>query len=155
MTKAKPTMKEQELKSEHLIGYLLHGLKMSINKHNEVDLRIGLLKTLHYNEVTATVEINSPDITMNIALTDCKPVLLPLSDYTKEIEQNGVKFKAAERLALHLDDWDLHRYILSGKTEGLPFWIVQKLFEWKFDVFNLIGKNLAISVHELSKNPYK
>ncbi len=33
--------------------------------------------------------------------------------------------------------------------------LFQKLFEWHFDVEDLIGKNLGISVHELSSNPYK
>lgn len=33
--------------------------------------------------------------------------------------------------------------------------LYQKLFEWKFDVFNLIEKGLAIDVNILSKNIYK
>lgn len=39
-------------------------------------------------------------------------------------------------------------------SESMPYWLVQKLLEWKFDIFGLIEKGLAIAVTD-EFNPYK
>ena len=100
---------------------------------------------------------------------NCKPILRPLSDLTKEIEHNGEKFVPIEtlkRLAKNRNyncvEGDYHIKMFELQKEGIftmknwlqidinncPYWIMQKLFEWHFDVFGLIGNNLAILKHE-------
>lgn len=90
-----------------------------------------------------------------------KPILRPLSDFTKEIEVNGQKFVPIDKLSeLHSD------YVV--KQDGCWFFIedkcdtnyielstsgiwVQKLFEWHFDLHNLIKNGLAIDINTLNK----
>lgn len=107
-----------------------------------------------------------------------KPILRPLSDLTKEIEVNGERFvPIVELLKLAYPKWfEDHkegRYsIVNHSSDGYPrawvevhatvsimintsfiedekYWIVQKLYEWKFDVKNLIGQNLSVDINAL------
>ena len=76
--------------------------------------------------------------------------LRPLSDLTKEIEVNGERFVPREKIAVHLFEYDFLAMVINRKnTKGIPFWVVQKLFEWHFDVFGLIEAGLAISYNDL------
>jgi hypothetical protein len=85
-----------------------------------------------------------------------KPILHPLSDFTKEIEVNGKKF-------VPNFDRDFKFFIkedLDYFLEHVPYGSVQvsqyqRLLEWHFDVFNLIENGLAIDVNTLETNPYK
>jgi len=68
-----------------------------------------------------------------------KPILRNLSDLTKEIEHNGEKFVPKDKLEGTLP-----------KDIQYMYWMqMQKLFEWHFDVFNLLSKNLAIDINTL------
>ena len=80
----------------------------------------------------------------------CNPILRPLSDLTKEIEVNGKRFVPY----LFWDDKDRIELISFCATdviycEYLEYFIMQKLFEWHFDVFGLIENNLAIDINTL------
>ena len=35
------------------------------------------------------------------------------------------------------------------KAKNTPYWIMEKLFKWHFDVFNLLEKGLAIDINTL------
>ena len=81
-----------------------------------------------------------------------KPILYPLSDLTKEIECNGEKFVPVEKLNELIGCefginsgilWITDKSSIGFSEEFIPFY--EKLFEWHFDVFNLIGAGLAIS----------
>lgn len=109
-----------------------------------------------------------------------KPILRPLSDLTKEIEVNGEKFIPIVELLkiiyadkLHPEEDSYYNEIEYGLTGHArawfkyraqleimipdfnllkqPYFIVNKLFEWHFDVFNLIENNLAIDINTLNK----
>jgi hypothetical protein len=92
--------------------------------------------------------------------TNCKPILLPLSQLTEEIEHNGEKFTPAcffeigddsnesvdygqgnVKLIGLLSDMAEHNFI---QLSYIPFSVVQKLLEWHFDIYGLIGKGLAV-----------
>ena len=94
----------------------------------------------------------------NLDSKNCKPILRPLSDLSKEIEVNGEKFKPSFVLSrdyknaqefIHLiiteKEEDYYKDILSH----MPLCIAQKLFEYHFDVFGLIEKGLAIDINTL------
>lgn len=111
------------------------------------------------------------------AIIDCKPILHPLSDLTKEIEHKGEKFVpmkviwslvypkfksrtfdfriTTDSIFFHslYTGYDCHLY--TKNIEKNYFWKVQKLIEWHFDVAGLIEKGEAIDVNTLSENPYK
>lgn len=95
-----------------------------------------------------------------------KPILRPLSDLTKEIEHNGKKFVPIEKLKkdlTHLNDkypdWglgkDLSLRVLSSEAFCFDFeeyfQIVQKLFEWHFDIHELIDEGLAIDINTIKE----
>lgn len=99
-----------------------------------------------------------------------KPILHPISDLEKEIEVNGEKFipiawlrvNICEELSysktgfsdfetykekeLHLSIYDIFSYELT-LSEIVK--IIEKLYEWHFDIHNLIEKDMAININNL------
>lgn len=74
-----------------------------------------------------------------------KPLLRPLSDLTIEIEHNGEKFVPIEWIE-NEHDIDFNLMLFPLNDEGIcnaPYFVVEKLFEWHFDVFGLIDQGLA------------
>ena len=88
------------------------------------------------------------------------PILRPLSDLIKEILYKGKKIvPLSEILKDQRSDNNvqhLFRLILNcGMNEMcfiLPFWVIQKLVEWHFDVAGLIEKGEAININTLPNN---
>jgi len=132
------------LEFKHIIPYLQYDLKASFYD-NAPELVIGV------NVVEETIEgldFGSAELDEGF-----KPILRPLSELTKEIEHNGEKLMPFEICGgiLQGNDGekqyltDLHQFSL-GKIDvrWLPYWVVDKLFEWHFDVFGLIPEGLAI-----------
>jgi len=113
---------ENTLTLEHVSAYLPYGLKIKTKKGIETLERVSL-KNQIYN---------------------FKPILRPLSDLTKEIEHNGVKFVTK----------DFIHYTYPSEMIGLnpatwSYRVLIKLFELHFDIFNLIPQNLAIDINTL------
>ena len=96
-------------------------------------------------------------------ITEVRPILRPLSLLTQEITHNGETFVPIEALqSIAWDDDLILRWYPEEKgfeliTEGpsssswafyeyqnWPYWIVETLIFWHFDVFNLIESGLAI-----------
>ncbi len=88
------------------------------------------------------------------------PILRPLSDLTKEIEVNGEKFVPIVELENLFSDF----YIEQGNQKELIIkyknstmyvdifrysHIIQKLYEWHFDLHNLIESGEAININQL------
>jgi hypothetical protein len=75
----------------------------------------------------------------NVLIKDFKPALRPLSDLTKEIEHNGEKFVPYNKLTKEISNkaWLSEIKINLSRPVYLPYFMVEKLFEWHFDVFNL------------------
>ena len=84
-----------------------------------------------------------------------KLLLLPLSALTEEIEHNGERFVPKDGIndiQIKVDqvstfDYNSGNFYFNSKCLGkyaMPFWVIEKLLEWHFDIFNLIPKNLAI-----------
>lgn len=70
---------------------------------------------------------------------EIKPILYPLSMLTQEIEHNGEKFVPKE--------WLRTNYIGESIGSNTATWsnrTILKLYEWHFDIHNLIGRGLAI-----------
>lgn len=87
----------------------------------------------------------------DVALDEIKPILRPLSDLTKEIEHNGEKFVPFEVLAIKLFvNTSIEKDLLVGEMTGIPYWVMEWLFEWHFDVFNLIPEGLATDINTLN-----
>ena len=85
------------------------------------------------------------------------PILHPLSDLTKEIEHKGKKFVPVSKI---IDDErrdysleHLLRMIINLNMYeliiNLPYWAIQKLVEWHFDIAGLIEKGEAIDINTI------
>ena len=130
-----------KLELKHLVGYLPYGLKV-IN----VEMHENGFKSKHSIKKLVLIPSN-----LEIGLKDVdgikeKPILRPLSDLTKEIEVNGEKFVPLEKLA-EIEEVVCLQYSIEffeTSIEYLPHWIVEKLYEWHFDIHGLIDNNLAI-----------
>lgn len=99
-----------------------------------------------------------------------KPILHPLSDFTKEIEHKGEKFVPIDKLLGNFADgfsimYNENKYIQvrcnrTKQVVGISFSNPSlkqalKLIEWHFDLAHLIEKGDAIDVNTLDINPYK
>lgn len=140
--------------------------------HNEVELSWqSSMLSLTNNEIKQT-------ITNYFKYNDIKPILYPLDFLTKEITHNGETFVPIERLfefdypankskkyyydnqtnyiRCSHENTTYHKMIYTNNElfGGNFFKDVEKLLEWKFDIFNLIENDLAIAVTE-DFNPYK
>ena len=84
-----------------------------------------------------------------------KSILYPLSNLTKEIEHNGEKFIPTIIISKIMSNGDWLLICSKVNINNLPYYIVEKLIEWHFDIAGLIEKGEAIDVNTLPKNPYK
>lgn len=87
-----------------------------------------------------------------------KLILRPLSDLVKEIDINGEKFIPMDGLE---SDPEIEYFADGGvpmkyfkkceiwELKLLPYGIIENLFKWHFDVFELIEKGLAIDINTL------
>jgi len=142
-------MKKLELK--HLAGYLPYGLKgISIEENLGFEIVKGY--SIYGKNDTVCLTTNVDDIDLELF----KPILRPLSDLTKEIEVNGEKFVPRDTEALCKyeicvnPNFDFFDGMGSNEdVDDLPYCVIQKLYEWHFDIHGLIEKGLAIDINTL------
>ena len=145
-------MQNKKLTLEHLSAYLPYGLKMTKNGF------IGVLKTACLDlsmQSGYRIKVSCSDWWENNILNEniYKPILRPLSDLTKKIEHNGKMFVPIEWLDENIKEPQIQSQCVSfndGYVEMCYYLEYQKLFEWYFDVFGLINKGLAVSIHDVS-----
>ena len=138
-----------ELELKHLAPYLPYEMHIFWNKNScPYWMDMG-----SYN-IGQVIEMTNDDVESDI----WKAILRPLLDLTKEIEVYGVKFMPMDILyplfSEHLPT-GLSEYGMQKKIElhplSMPYFILEKLFEWHFDVFGLIPEGLAISIHDINQ----
>lgn len=140
---------ETHLTIKHLAPYLPYELKGNY----EVSEVVPSAKFELRNKELRTDNI---DFFLNYA----KPILRPLSCLTKEIEVNGEKFSPYDWFEQHEENdyfadniWIQYLFNYEKddiiKLDLIPYGVMEKLFEWHFDVFGLIEKGLAISYNDL------
>lgn len=166
----------EKLELKHIVGFTPYGLKVLDLGINELHEVVGFdNRVIYYKEGIG-------DYLKNI-----RPILRPMSDLTKEIEVDGVKFVPINKL-LDIEtgvNWSESKYLFaqSGVKE---YWarlkdekktfvfgfnsekgffymlnrfseekhvrhqkeLFEKLYEWYFDIHDLIGKGLAININE-------
>lgn len=146
------------LELKHLSPYLPYGLKGNlINEDYDVNT---LNKELYRIETGRTEKNKNFDTFVIVGDEECyieyfKPILRPLSDLVLEIEHNGERFVPSDLLSKNDKlktghTWNYYA-INYENVKLLNYEIIEKLFEWHFDVFNLIEKKLAIDINTLSK----
>ncbi len=146
-----------ELKLEHLAPYLPYGLMV---KNLVVGKTLKMLGVEYPNDL----RIRLTDGLYAYDANKMKPILHPLSDLIQKITVNGktlypyIIFQEDNGLD-YMEDMGLNEeYIHKGEIwdyKFLPYGLMERLFEWKFDVFGLIKSGLAIDVNTLEVNPYE
>jgi hypothetical protein len=149
-----------KLELKHLAPYLPYGLKI---------LRISRGAFRHSEDVSEIIKWSKNDIDILFGkrhhIRSVKPILRPLSDLTKEIKINDkvtllfakdyflVSAKEEEGFILNgiiPGYWEVNINMLkSGDYGHLDYWVIEKLFEWHFDVLGLIEKGLAIDINTI------
>jgi len=145
-------MKKLELK--HLAPYLPYELKVQTTSSNITKIRTVIIEEYGSDELIGISHIMKYQI-------HNKPILRPLSDLTKEIEVNGEKFVPYIELLRvcnfdvdNMSKKEIENYNPNKEYGGAcpmskMYVETAKLFEWHFDVFNLIEKGLAIDINTL------
>ena len=141
-----------KLQLKHLAPYLPYGLKCEIlnYKNDYVGEKYGICNGFYYlgNNVHYTFKDRS---TAGKTAHYFKPILRPLSDLTKEIE-NIVK--GEHNNCLVWENWIEHLSDFEGKLQeanilACPYELMQLLLQNHFDVFEIIPKGLAIDKNTL------
>lgn len=126
-----------KLELKHLAPYLPYELKAKY--HMLIDIK---------KKFDETTILNVTNIKWIITGTHHKVILHPLSDLTKEIKHDGEKFVPYNKL-FNFKGIGYKDPIININWLNKQYYEVwQKLFEWHFDVFNLIEQNLAITKNQ-------
>jgi hypothetical protein len=132
---------ENKLTLEHLAPYLPYGLK-TVTGWGNVEEIIGFKDETYF--------IKGGNVYAYGDIQECKPILRPLSDLTKEIEVDGEKFVPLNKLRLDFDlDVDAEERSFVSMFEILEDY--NQLLKWHFDINGLIEKDLAIDINQLNK----
>jgi hypothetical protein len=133
-----------KLELKHLAGYLPYGLKI------KTTFGWDTMQTL--NDYCVNIDFEDVHYYDSLETTDFKPILLPLSDLTKEIDVNGKKFVPLYYNAFR-EDKDFIIEFQNGflHHNAIKYGIINKLLEWHFDIYGLIDAGLAIDINTLNK----
>ena len=132
----------ETLKLEHIAPYLPYGLKGIASG------KIYKLKAIKTGRSDCYwIKEKDPYIFGVWGLRRIKPLLRPLSQLTEEIEHNGDKFVPIDYNAFKHDKDHLVDFANNFKNyKSVKYGIMERLFEWHFDVFGLIEKGLAVPI---------
>lgn len=144
------------MKIEEIAPYLPYGVKMIFEKS-------GKIIALHGLQCVGSANLSYADYERHYDSTiwNFKLILHPLSDLTKPCLPNGNIpidfFDIYEEDNFEYTDIKTYRLIESISKNNiihdikwLPYGVVEKLFEWHFDVFDLIEKGEAVDVNTLN-----
>jgi len=152
----------EQLQLNHLAAYLPYKLKMMFPKSGRIIELTGL-----QDKVDGLILYNTTDTNYHTGNWNFKPLLRPLSDLIKDIDINGELMAPCDYFEYGDENQDeifrnasrdletIGKNNLHHDIQFQPHGVIEKLFEWKFDVFGLIPQKLAIDVNSLSENVYK
>lgn len=134
-----------KLELRHLAPYLPYGLKCYSKE------KLPFSEFFESKKEAQVYEMGVISM-MGVLKGNGTPLLRPLSDLTKEIEHNGETFEPdtwfnGQSETMHFEE-DFLRGITRRETSynitQCSYNVLNKLFEWHFDVFGLIEQGLAI-----------
>lgn len=139
----------EKLEIKHIVPYLAYGVDVCHKSTGEVRKVNGIQE--QFKDGTFIFYWPENYGTIN-ASVNYKLVLRLLSQLTKEIEVNGERFVPIDEIYNMWYEKGLNQYskrILNQKiclfTKSMPYWVVEKLIEWHFDIFGLIEKQQAFT----------
>ena len=154
-----------KLEIKHLAPYLPYGLKVQHTEFDSGESKTGIasihsisIEDISFEGLFCDYYFDDPEPECEI-----KPILRPLSDLTKEIEyggeiqpiavaliricfEHGLTGECAAKLIVDLKPSTRHELVRLA-----PYFIVEQLISWHFDIFGLIDSNLAIDLNTIQK----
>lgn len=139
----------EKLELKHLAGYLPYGINTNMGK------------LLGFVDIIQPCCAFKDDFgSSHIPVKFIKPILRPLSDLTKEIEVGGEKFVPIDWInenspisKYYVKEIVGELFLLADHGIGYnvlsPLNPLYKLYEWHFDIHNLIPAGLAIDINTL------
>jgi len=135
-----------KLELHHIASYLPYQLKI-MQYRDDLKLSFESILISLSNDTLGVTSTRFP-FNERIQYDEAKLILRPLSDLTKRIDKDeDVTFL----------DWiiseyeiDVIAFIEVNGIERLPYEIMEYLFEWHFDIYNLIKNNLAIDINTIN-----
>ena len=137
-----------KLEFKHLASYLPYGLNIKDVKHGSVFEAFHFITTPHQD-----FSLFKGNLDQLINDKYLKPILLPLSSLTID-EMKNITGSSFYRYSEDFLENILNTMKIEIKSKKLPYYLMEKLFELKFDVYGLIEVGLAEPVTE-EFNPYK
>lgn len=141
-----------KLTLEHLAPFLTYAIRVCIGKTERNLTAISLDSPFVF--VSACKGSREKEM---VSIEQIKPILRPLSDLTKEIEQNEKRFVPISAILERFGDSESLENALLWLMDGsypyskFSYCIIELLISWHFDVFGLIEKGLAIDLNTLGK----
>lgn len=143
-----------KLELKYINPYLIYGLTAETFSSDSDKQVVDIISSVDYEHSIITF-LNEG----NRHIYDVKPLLRPLSQLTKEITHNGETFVPIDIMYNHWlslpeygleDDTPLNRMLFDAiigiPVTSYPYYMVQMMHEWKFDLYDLINNNLAIEI---------
>jgi hypothetical protein len=137
-----------KLELKHLTPYLPHKLRVIHDGKNKM-LNVGRGSSNNWIGLSALLRWQEREH------LSAFPILRPLSDLKKEITVGNSTFIPIDVIRSKPDFetalWGVS--VMTGdlfQNRNIEYSLAQKLFKWHFDVFGLIGKNLAIDINSIN-----
>lgn len=140
---------QNKLVIHHVAKRLPYGLKVFHNARVFTFEGIDLNNTIKLKDSNGLILYVEKDEAMNIRL-----ILFPYSYLFSLISYKDENFIPSERIQIYENNYEyLIEQLSTGLVESI---ILEKLLKWNFDLphEHLIEKGLAISVFDLTENPY-
>jgi len=127
-----------------------------------IGLKTGYIKVVQYWKSGLTYRIGNTSMGLQTHnnTDDFKLVLRPLSDLGEiDTKEHGIIYPV-DYFDNHTDALKINKELISMMENNycdfhLPYFVMEMLFEYHFDVFGLIKKGLAVDINTLDTNPYK
>jgi hypothetical protein len=135
---------KKEMTIEHLAAYLPYGVKARYTHGNDGAGLDDIVVTVTGVEMTGNgIYYRCRELDWPIQLNRrTRLIVRPLSQLTEVIEHNGERFVPSQRI----DNMGYRVHPLTYESIGvhaLPYWVVQLLLSWHFDIFQLGDSGLA------------
>ena len=108
------------LELKHLVGYLPYGLKCRVKGYDDFEVDGVSLAT---KKISQSDCLDSYDLELTFKVSECKPILRPLSDLTKEIDGVVHLVELAEiQCECDILDYKLQSKVIGGiSTFGINY----------------------------------
>lgn len=147
---------KEELKLEHLAPYLPYRLQCHLMGEMINDDADPTIPRIFYiiGADTSRVKISKGLLIDAWIYEEVFPILRPLSDIIEYTEHFNLHFRPIDELMNHPlcndNESELASLVMNSVNE-CPYWMIEKLLYWNFDIFGLIEKGLAIDIKTLEE----